>query len=171
MPEANCCVRPRPLFFKGHSPLPVPTLQLELGRSATGSGAFVPWEQGEWAPIRYGSNVGFHVTVALRVALPGETAAKVKLKVQARGNFECNETAAGAAPVDWLHQDMEWDDAYTNADALSGGIWVRFPVSRDLSFRYCGIWLEIYVAVQEPASGAWGEGSRMVRLYDSNPDF
>ncbi len=170
MPDASCCKRPRPLFFKGDGPVPAPTLQVELGTSSPTTGNFVPWKQGLWVPMEYGNNggsAGFHISVAFRVVLPGHDEAKVKLKVQARGNFACKETAFGVSPVIWVRQDGELDEGYTNASPLKSGMRVAFAVKQNMWFQYCGIWVDMHLAVQDVSTGAWGEASRMVRTYQS----
>ncbi len=170
MPDASCCERPPPLFFKDDDPAHEPTLELELGRSDPLTGAFVPWQQGQWVPVKFGPGPPYvAVLTAFRVVLPTETAAKVKLFVQARGYFNCKETAFGTSPVVWVRQDGELEEGYTNASPVAADMQVRFPVHPGSFYKYCGIWMEMRVAVLEPVSGAWGTGSVMVRTYQSSP--
>jgi len=172
MPDASCCERPTPLFFKADEPAPEPTLKVELGRSDPKTGRFVPWQPGQWAPLRYApATAGFHIRAAFRVVLPGQTAPKVKLKVQAQGHFECKVAAQGTTPIIWIRRDADVRYGYTNASPVSWGLILRIPTSTGSWYRYCGIWLEVRVAVKEPASGAWGEASHLVRTYQSLPKW
>ncbi len=169
MPDPACCAPVKPLFFKGDAAPPEPTLQVELGVSNPLTGGFIPYEQGRWVPIITGVQGGIHVDAAVRVVLADETAPKVKLQIQARGYFGCKEAAVGNAPVIWVRPDADLDQGYTNASPFKAGVEVRFPVTAALWYQYCGIWLELRMAVLHPASGKWGETATMVRLYDVKP--
>jgi hypothetical protein len=156
-PDPACCAPVKPLFFKGDALTPEPTLQV------------IPYEEGRWVPIITGVQGGIHVDAAVRVVLAGETAPKVKLQIQARGYFGCKEAAVGNAPVIWVRPDADLDQGYTNASPFKAGVEVRFPVTAALWYQYCGIWLELRMAVLHPASGKWGQTATMVRLYDVKP--
>ncbi len=166
MPDASCCADQTPIFFKPGQPVPPATLTVELGTSNSKTGAFVPYAAGQWLRIAHGKQGGIHVDAAFRVALAGEEAPKVKMQVFARGHFECKESAIGNSPIVWVRQDAELDFGYTNASPIKPGVQVRFPVTGGYWYRYCGIWLDLRLAVRHPGSGAWGHTSTMVRLYD-----
>jgi len=166
MPFAECCTKSSPIFFKPGQPMPAPSLVVELGTSNPQTGAFVPYEQGQWLRIVHGKQGGIHVDAAIRVVLPGEDRAKVKMQIFATGHFECKESAVGNSPIIWVRPDAELDEGYTNASPVKPGVEVRFPVTGFYWYQYCGIWLDLRAAVRHPDSGAWGHTSRMVRLFD-----
>lgn len=165
-PDPACCAERPPAFFKAWETVPAPTLSVELGTSNSKTGGFIPYEDGQWLHIVHGKQGGIHVDAAVRVVLPAEEAPKVKLQVLATGHFECKETAAGNSPTIWVRPDADLDHGYTNASTTQPGVEVRFPVAGGLWYRYCGIWMELGVAVRIPASQQWGRSVRMVRLYD-----
>ena len=86
-PAIDACPAEAPAWFEG-SDTPAPTLKLTAGTLAE-SNAFVPFEDGDWAPIHWGMRMGAGVWVVLQVELPGETADQVTLELDTPGHIGC----------------------------------------------------------------------------------
>lgn len=142
-----------------------PTLQVELGAGDVDSGAFVPYGDGQWAPIVQGIQGGVHVWAALRVALPNATGPKVVVEVAGHAKLNCKVVAtqlAGATKAQAI-ADPTKPGTFTTAKALVPGLAVAFEDKT--GGPYCGQWVEVVVEVREPVTQQWGRASAVVRLF------
>lgn len=147
--------------------VPPPTLDVTPGFLDT-DGNFKAYQDNDWVPLIYGMQGSFHVWAGFSVdKIPNATAATLPLDVQIWGDTECVTVASGVmAKVTTVPTATT---AYSNVFVGSSGVPTQFYVPAASSYLYCGIWLSLHIRVHDPVSGAWGEGVRTLRLYDSKP--
>ena len=162
-PSSAQCQWTAPKFFPDKAP--APSLKVEVGTHDPATGAFVPYSDGQWLPMVHGPQGGFHVFAAIRVQLPGQSAAVVKMQSEAIGWIDCKEVALGQQPVIFVKPDK--GGGYTTATLSHAGTLVIFPVQSKDSWQYCGKWIELMVRVKDVVSGAWGQTHLTVRLFDT----
>ncbi len=149
------------------------TLQIELGNY---DAQFVwhPINDGDWLPMYSGlQNVGAGQMMLFpnyRVTLQGQSEPKVLLQAQSTGWIDCVNIATDNAAQQWVVPTNQ-DEVYTNVTPLHPNLFLFFTnfKSKTSSWKNCGQWLQIRVAVrdfQNPTQQQWGEAVRMVRLYD-----
>lgn len=163
----DCSCAPDPPTFFGSDPIPAPTLSPELGYGDAVTGAFQPYNDGDWVPITHGPQGGIHVWAAFRAAFPGATDAKIKVMTRANSTIGCALAGVNLTTAVLASVDTALPGTYTNASAAVPGLQVAFPVWGGQSAAYCGQWLELHLQIRDSVSGAWGEVKRTVRLYDT----
>ncbi len=149
----------------GKAPTP-PTLQFALGAGDVDSGAFVPYNEGQWAPIVEGVQGGIHVWAAARVKLPPGTPPKVTLEIAGHSLLDCKPVATELAGTSKAiaTADPNMPGWWTNARANVPGVPVAFE--KNVAAPYCGQWIELVAEVRVPGSTTWGRGSVVLRLFD-----
>ena len=165
---SDCTCAPDPPTFFGSDPIAAPTLSPELGYGDAATGAFVPYADGDWAPITHGPQGGIHVWAAFRAAIAGATEPKIKVMTRATSTIGCALAGVNLTTAVLATPDAAVLGTYTNASAVAPGLQVAFPVWGGQSAAYCGQWLELHMQIRDPVSGAWGEVKRTVRLYDTS---
>jgi len=149
----------------GKAPGP-PTLLFELGAGDVDTGAFVPYVEGQWAPIVEGVQGGIHVWAAARVKLPPGTPPKITLEIAGHSNLDCKPVATELAGTSKAiaTADPSKPGWWTNARANVPGVPVAFE--KNVAGPYCGQWIELVAEVRVPGTQNWGRGSVIVRLFD-----
>jgi len=167
------CKLPLPVFSEKTMDFP-PTLEIEMG-NYDANFAWHPIKDGDWLPM-WGSQTINTIPAQMmtfpnyRLKLPGQDTAKVMIQAQATGWIECVNVAGDAMPTPWLVQTAQ-NEMYTNVSADHPALFLFFLnlLSKSNSWKNCGQWLQIRVAVRDyknPLQQQWGEVVRMVRLYD-----
>lgn len=173
-PDPKACPPATPqLVWDGDGTAPPPTMPVELGVSDPVTGVFVPYKDGQWAPIVHGVQGGIHVWAGLRAALPKSTPkppAKILVEMAGRSLLGCQPVAAELSTKMFLFAESGpppgpasagW---WSGASTLAAGVPVAFSENEPLP--YCGKWIELRVEVRLPGTTVWGVGSTWLRLYD-----
>lgn len=160
--SAGCT--PPPLPSAWFAEVPAPTLALTLGRGDA-AGTFIPYLDGDWAPIFYGPQGGFHLWAGFRTQLPGKTDASLLMDVQVWSESSCIKVASGLGSVATvlLGSDGNYSNVYTGAYGLADAFFVPASSSR----FYCGQWVTLHVRARLRDTGLWGESAVTVRIYDT----
>jgi len=148
-------------------PAPAPSLQLDIGSFDVAKGEFTPWAQGQWAPMHLGMRTGFGVWAVIAVKLPAGTPDPVALHVAADGLVGCDVVGSTVTKTMKFHHVSGSDGLYVNASALVPGgacVLVTTGSGPDKALAMCGQWMTIRAQVGTQG-GAWGEATRVVRLY------
>ncbi|MSP92370.1 MAG: hypothetical protein EXR79_11295 [Myxococcales bacterium] len=162
----QCTFDPGLLWPKG--PTPPPTLTVELGAVHPKTGAFVPYQDGQWAPIVHGVQGGIHVWTALRTTLPGFQGAKATLEVGANSYLDCKNVATELARKPIAFADPSQPGTWTTASLLLPPTPVAFD--ENVPGPYCGKWIVLRAEVRLPGTQQWGHAVKVLRLYDlANP--
>jgi hypothetical protein len=146
----------------GAPPSP-PTLDVELGTSEEQTGAFVPYVEGQWAPIVHGVQGGIHVWAAVRTTLPGQKPGKTTLTIAGKSLLECKPVAAELTGTALVHADLS--GKWTSASVAVPGTPIAFVDTSPVP--YCGQWITLEVEVRHPETLQWGRASVLLRLYDA----
>lgn len=160
----RACPATAPPWYKD-APPPA-SLPLQIGSFNTATGTFAPWSDGQWAPMHLGMRGGFGVWTVLAVRLPAGTPDPVKLRVVADGLQGCDIVGQTVTNVMNFHAVPGDETLFVNADALdSGGACVLFGHHYPRKNEFCGQWVTIHAQVGFKDGTAWGEASKIVRLY------
>jgi len=166
-PNIACPTFDEPFIGSPGDKLGKATLKVEIGAADPKTGAFVPYKDGEFVPIRPGAQPGFHVWAAFRVHLPGTTASKGQLEAQARGLVDCKIIGLGALPNYYAAKDAQVAGAYSYQSKLTPGMTVIFQQTETwMSPQWCGKWLDLRVQVRDVANQKWGKAQVLVRIWD-----
>lgn len=162
-PDAAPCPPPAvpPGWF---ADVPPATLSLTLGTGGS-DGNFVPYSNGDWAPMVYGAQGGFHVWAGFKTVLPGHTEPKVTMEVQIWSESECVKVGNGLGTLVTAVQLA--DGSYSNVFPTSMGVADAFYLVAALSWQYCGQWVTMHVRAHLPETAVWGESQVTLRLYDT----
>lgn len=160
----RACAAQTPPWLVGKA-IPAATLKVDVGIYDAKQGKFTPWVDGQWAPMHDYMRGGFGVWAAIAVTLPANTPDPAKLRVVAEGLIGCKKVAATVQHVMYFDEIAGQPGVYVNADDWSGGACIRFDVNPKNRPLYCGQWLTIRAQVGTTDGAAWGETTRVVRLY------
>ena len=164
MPAKDACPAETPPWFEKDNP-PAPTLTLEAGVWDASNEVFVPWTDGQWAPIHWGMRMGAGVWTALRVQLPGETADKVELELSVPGLVDC-KVVGTTVPKTASFRAMDGEPGvYLHGNAFHPGACILMAYKETDANAMCDRWMTIRAAVRRPGTGIWGEVVNVVRLY------
>ena len=167
-PDMPTCSWQPPALFKGATP-PPPTLQVQTG-AADASGAFVPYQDGDWLGMFHGVQGGFHINVGLRVVVPGLTVDKAKVQMEVRTYDGCSLVGYSLAPV--VYPLQQPDGSYVFGTLESPGVQGIFVndckegLKGTASKDFCNRWFLLRVAVRELSTGLWGEQALRFRTFD-----
>lgn len=146
-------------------PPQAPELQVELGTSHPETGAFVPYVDGQWAPIVHGVQGGIHVWAAVRTTLPEQKAVKATLTIAGQSFLACKQVATELTGTTLVRPDGAKPGTFTSASIAVPGEAIAF--SSDQPGPYCGQWIVLEVEVRHPVTLQWGRASVLLRLYDA----
>lgn len=162
-PTPNACPAYVPPWFEADK-VPAPTLTLAAGPGLSDSDEFVPWQDGQWAPIHLGMRGGVGVWTALQVKLPGETADKVKLLIDVPGIIDCGQAGLTLQPMVWFAKVPDQPGVYHYGGDHTPGACIQLMTKK--SHGMCNEWLTIHAAVRLPATDKWGHARYVVQLYN-----
>ena len=167
-PDPKACTFDPGLLWPAGAPPPPTSLAVEIGAVHPKTGAFVPYQDGQWAPIVHGVQGGIHVWAALRTTLPGFSGAKATLEVGANSYLDCKNVATELARKPIAFADPSQPGTWTTASLLLPPTPVAFD--ENVPGPYCGKWIVLHAEVRLPGTQKWGQASRVLRLYDlANP--
>ena len=163
-PAKDACPAQTPPWFDKDK-APTATLTLEAGVWDATNEVFVPWTDGQWAPIHWGMRMGAGVWTALRVKLPGETAATVELEISVPGLVDC-KVVGTTIPKTASFKAVDGEPGvYVHGDAIYPGACILMAYKETDADAMCDRWMTIQAAVRRPDTDIWGEVVNVVRLY------
>ncbi len=142
-----------------------PELQVELGTSDADTGAFVPYVDGQWAPIVHGVQGGIHVWAAVRTTLPGQKPVKTALAIAGKSFLACQPVAMELTGSTLVRPDGTKPGTFTSASIAVPGEAIAF--TGVLPGPYCGQWIVLEIEIRHPVTQQWGRASVLLRLYDA----
>lgn len=167
LPNTSCPAYDKPFVGTHGDEMGSATLKVEIGWVDAKTSAFTPFENGEFRGIVPGAQPGFHVFVAFRVTIPGETGAQAQVEVGARGLRSCQAHGYGALPVFYANADPGVPNAYVFHHKLNPGFQlICQDTSVCLASEFCGQWYDVRMQVLHVASGKWGKGKALIRVWD-----
>lgn len=166
LPKPTGCPPLQPLLpwpTPDGQPSTPPTLAVEIGTSDAQTGAFVAYQDGQWAPIVHGVQGGIHVWAAVRTQLPGQKAGKTTLTIAGASLLDCKPVAAELTGTTLVHPDAT--GLWTSASVAVPGTPIAFVDTS--AAPYCGRWVTLQIEVRMPDTLQWGRASVLLRLYDA----
>lgn len=158
--DAPTCTTSENTLFP--SPPPPATLHPELGRNDS-TGAFLPWHDGDWAPVFHGFQGPFlHVATRFRVQVPGHDACRVDLDTATFASIDC----IGQGESRQLSRTVWQSPELFTGPGRNDEILTILNLKPQDSWQYCGQVLDLRLLVRIPATDTWGEGHVRLRLYD-----
>ncbi len=140
---------------------PTPDLGVELGPLES-SNPWAPYTDGGWAALYHGPQGLVHTELAIRVTGVGTAGAQVTASVMRAAYLGC---ASKTSPMPFaVGLTQQPGGTYFSSNMGLLAVW-DMGVN---SWKYCGQWAELHVAVRLP-DGRWGEGKVRVRLWDMVP--
>ncbi len=164
MPSPDACDLAAPPWWPDAA-TPAATLQVEAGVLDPETGVFASLHDGQWAPIHWGMRQGAGFWTALRVHLPGETAAKVRMQLYVPGLIEC-AVVGTTIPVAYFDAVPGEPGVYQygSSPGLPGACILLAFSPADVN-ALCDNWMTVHAAVRVPDTDLWGEDVHVVRLY------
>ncbi len=163
-PSIGACEAVKPSWY-AKDKVPAPSLKVVAGRWDKDGKKFVPWTNGEWAPIHWGMRMGAGVWTALRVELPGETAAKVGLELDVPGHVGCKAVGKTLTKMAYFDKVDGEPGVYIYGMGSHPGACVLLAYTPPEIANFCQAWMTIWASVRIPDTEKWGQAVNTVRLY------
>ncbi len=164
-PLLTACPAEMPDWFADKDATPAPTLTVRAGTLDSESKAFVPWVDGQWAPVHWGMRMGAGVWVALHVELPGETADTVELELDTPGMIGCKLIGTTMIHKVVFTAVPGEPGVYSYGTSPANGACVLLAYTPDEVNAFCDHWMVVTLRLRVPDTDVWGEISHVVRLY------